>query len=183
MIAEGPHIVLMKLRDIASECLSYIAILQIRIYALYSLNNKLLAVMLFFYFTCSACSAWIVINELSSISSMDSPTSSFFLLLSLIMYFFLLQVTAPILPVDDGFCSSLRLPRGIFRYWIPMLSFECLLCVLVLIQGFWRFRSDNSIFRSGKRLVSNLIRDSVFYFLVCVFYSSCLFFLFSSFIF
>ena len=78
MIAEGPHIVLMKLRDIASECLSYIAILQIRIYALYSLNNKLLAVMLFFYFTCSACSAWIVINELSSISSMDSPTSSFF---------------------------------------------------------------------------------------------------------
>lgn len=72
-----------------------------------------------------------------------------------------------ILPVDNGsFCLPVQLPRGFFRYWIPMLSFECLLCVLAIFQGFLRFRSDISIFRSGKRLVSNLIRDSVLYFLV-----------------
>ena len=53
-----------------------------------------------------------------------------------------------------------------------MLSYECLLCVLVLIQGFRRFKSDSSIFRSGKRLVNILIRDSIIYFLVCVFHFS-----------
>ena len=56
-----------------------------------------------------------------------------------------------------------------------MLSYDCFLCVLVLFQGFRRFRSDSSIFRSGKRLVSILIRDSVIYFLVCVFYPSFFF--------
>lgn len=130
--------------------------------------------MLFFYFACSTCSAWIVFGELSSISSMDSPPSFFFFYFCLIIFFFsfCLQVmTAPpaILSasVDGSFCSTL-LPRGIFRYWIPMLSFECLLCVLALFQGFRRFRSDSSIFRSGKRLVSSLIRDSIIYFLLCV---------------
>ena len=59
-----------------------------------------------------------------------------------------------------------------------MLSYECLLCVLVLIQGFRRFKSDSSIFRSGKRLVNILIRDSIIYFLVCVFHFPLFFFLF-----
>ena len=161
-----------------------IAILQIRIYALYSLNKRLLAVMLIFYFACSACSAWIVIAELSSISSKDSPNEQYLLQSDYI--FLLLQVVAPDLPVEGRFCLSLSLPRGVYRYWIPMLSFECLLCVLALFQGIQRFRSDGSMFHSSKRLVSILIRDSVLYFLVCVFYPfffflplmSCLFLLF-----
>lgn len=132
------------------------AILQLRIYALYSLNKKLLTVMLFFYFACSTCSAWIVFGELSSISIMTAPPA-------------ILSAS-----VDGSFCSTL-LPRGIFRYWIPMLSFECLLCVLALFQGFRRFRSDSSIFRSGKRLVSSLIRDSIIYFLlIFATYLTCL---------
>jgi hypothetical protein len=100
----------------------------------------------------------------------------------LIFFSFLSQVRAPTLPVaslaapDGSSCSTQYLPRGIYRYWIPMLSYESLLCVLVLLQGFQRFRSDRSIFRSGKRLVSNLIRDSVIYFLVCVFYLFSFFF-------
>lgn len=87
-----------------------------------------------------------------------------------------LQVSAPILPtisaVDGSSCLPQFLPRAIYRFWIPMLSYESLLCVLVLIQGFRRFKSDSSIFRSGKRLVSILIRDSIIYFLVCVFHLS-----------
>jgi hypothetical protein len=145
----------------------HIAILQIRIYALYSLNKKLLVVMLIFYFACSTCSAWIVVSELSSISSMDSSDEQFFIA-SQSDFFVLLQATALIFPTDGSFCLPLTLPRGIFRYWIPMLSFECLLCVLALFQGFRRFKADSSMFRSGKRLVNNLIRDSVLYFLVCV---------------
>jgi hypothetical protein len=130
-----------------------------------------------------------------------SPHKQVTSVLIFLFFSFLLEVTVPFLPPvaapDGSACRlTLLLPRGIYRYWIPMLSYESLLCVLVLLQGFQRFRSDRSIFRSGKRLVSNLIRDSVIYFLVCVFYpfsflphplmSSCLFFFpssFSSFIF
>ena len=172
MIAEGLYVVLEKWswKRCFSECPCHIAILQLRIYALYSLNKKLLAVMLMFYVACSGCSAWIVITELSSITGMDLPQRAVLTSQS-DFFFFCYQVTAPILPTDVSYCLPLFLPRGIFRYWIPMLSFECLLCVLVLFQGFQRFRSDSSIFRSGKRLVSALIRDSIVYFLVCVFFS------------
>jgi hypothetical protein len=162
----------------------HIAILQLRIYALYSLNKKLLVTMLILYFSCTGCSAWILITELSSVSSMDFPDEQFYF--SVLIPHLLLQVSAPVFPavtaLDGSSCIPLVLPRGIFRYWIPMLSYECLLCFLVLFQGFRSFRSDSSIFLSGKRLVSSLIRDSIIYFLVCVFHSpqimSCIFFFF-----
>ena len=182
MLAEGLSVPCyqVKLETIASQYLCHIAILQLRIYALYSLNKRLLAWMVIFYLACSACSAWIVLAELTSISSMDSYDVFTFQ-----FWFFFpplpLQVSAPILPtisaVDGSSCLPQFLPRAIYRFWIPMLSYESLLCVLVLIQGFRRFKSDSSIFRSGKRLVSILIRDSIIYFLVCVFHLS--FFLFS----
>jgi len=135
------------------------AILQLRIYALYSLNKRLLAVMMILYLACSACSAWIIITYVPSIA-MNSPIFQ--------------DITA--LPVTDGnSCLPQLLPLGIFEYWIPMLSYDSLLCVLVLFQGFRRFRSNSSIFLSGKRLVNILIRDSVIYFLVIfVTYLTCL---------
>ena len=49
-----------------------IAILQIRIYALYSLNKKVLALMLIPYIVCSAFSAWIISSDLSS-AGMETP--------------------------------------------------------------------------------------------------------------
>jgi hypothetical protein len=84
----------MMFRDIASELPYHIAILMLRIYALYSLNKKLLTVMLIFYFACSACSAWIIITALSSISSMDSSDEQFFKkILDLIYFFFFLSTS------------------------------------------------------------------------------------------
>jgi hypothetical protein len=62
----------MPARDLLILSAYHTANLQIRIYALYSLNKKLLVVMLILYFACSACSAWIIVTELSSLSSMDS---------------------------------------------------------------------------------------------------------------
>jgi len=127
------------------------AILQIRIYALYSLSKKVLALMLIPYVVCSACSAWMIASELSSTA-----------------------VTA-VVPAEGSFCLPSHIPRRFFRFWIPMLSFESLLCALALFQGFRTFRSDGSVFSSGRRLVSILIRDSILYFLVIfVTYLTCL---------
>jgi len=114
------------------------AILQLRIYALYSLNKRLLAVMMILYLACSACSAWIIITYVSSIA-MTSP---------------IFPAIAALPATDGSSCLPQLLPRGIFEYWIPMLSYDSLLCVLVLFQGFQRFRSDSSIFLNGKRLVT-----------------------------
>ena len=49
-----------------------------------------------------------------------------------------------------------------------MIAFESLLCILALFQGFRTFKLGGSVFHSGRRLVSILIRDSILYFLVYV---------------
>lgn len=46
------------------------------------------------------------------------------------------------------------------------MVYESLLCGLALFRGFQTFQSSASPFRSGKYLVSILIRDSILYFLI-----------------
>lgn len=49
-----------------------------------------------------------------------------------------------------------------------MLVSESVLCGLAMYCGFQNYRSEPTLFQAGKRLVVVLIRDSVFYFVVCV---------------
>jgi len=124
------------------------AILQIRLYALYSLNKKVLALMLTFYFSCAASSVWIIVTELSDTLAVV---------------------------VLGRFCLPIGIPHRFYTYWIPMVSYESLLCGLALFQGFRTFRSGGSMFRNGKRLVGIMVRDSILYFLViCATYLTCL---------
>ena len=67
---------------------------------------------------------------------------------------------------DLIFCVPSRITTHFFAFWVPMLAYESLLCGLALFRGFQAFQSSTSPFRSGKYLVSILIRDSVLYFLV-----------------
>ncbi|KAJ7050358.1 hypothetical protein C8F01DRAFT_1264234 [Mycena amicta] len=117
-------------------------ILQMRLYALYYLNKKVLALMLSLFVLCSATSAAIMGTVLNGISSTAHPIP------------------------DVTFCRPNNVPHYFFAFWLPVLLFESLLCVLALYRGFQTFRASVSLYQSGRHLVAILIRDSVLYFLV-----------------
>jgi len=134
-------------------CMLAEGILQIRIYALYSLNKKILALMLICFLACSATSAWVVWTSLSSFGA-----------------------SAVAIP-GGTFCVPFGVSPHFYVFWIPMLAFECLLCFLALVRGFQTFKSKGSLFHSGRQLVGILVRDSLMYFLViCATYLTCLLF-------
>lgn len=123
-------------------CMIAEVILQMRLYALYYLDKKILTLMASTFLVASAVAAAILGHVLSN-----------------------LIVTANPLP-EVNFCFSLNIPAWFFTFWIPIIAFESLLCGLALYRGYQTFRSEGSPFQSGRHLVSILIRDSVLYFLV-----------------
>jgi len=118
-------------------------ILQMRIYALYSLNKKILALMAVCFIasvTVSATIMGMVVTDITAAAFRVTPTILF--------------------------CVPSGVSKHFFAFWIPILFFESLLCGLALYKGFETFRSASSAFRSGRHLVDILVRDSVLYFLI-----------------
>jgi len=134
-------------------------ILQMRLYALYSLNKKILALMVTSFIVTSTMSGIIMGRVLASITATARPFA--FLRLE---------------PLSDVvFCDPSNISSRFFTFWIPMLANECLLCFLALVRGCQTFRSGGTLFRSSRRLVGILIRDSVLYFIVIMStYLTCL---------
>jgi len=117
-------------------------ILQTRLYALYLLNKRVLAFMLVCFVASSACAAAIMGTVLSKISA-----------------------TSELIP-GKYFCIPLGISPHIYAFWIPILAFESLLCVLALARGIHTVRSERGTFYFRRDLVNILVRDSVLYFLV-----------------
>ncbi|KAF9041546.1 hypothetical protein BJ165DRAFT_1489694, partial [Panaeolus papilionaceus] len=126
-------------------------ILQMRIYALYSLNKKVLAVMMIGFAASVLTSSWVLHSVLD-------------------------KVVATALPIPNGkFCVPGHVSDNFYVFWIPMLAYECLLCGLAFFRGLQTFRSQGSLFQNGRQLVGILIRDSVLYFVVITAaYMTCL---------
>lgn len=117
-------------------------ILQLRLYALYHLNRRVLVLM---------CGAFLVSAGTAAV----------------IMGMVLTRISAhsgliPGLP----FCIPVNVPSWFYTFWIPTLGFESLLCALALFRAFKDFRSRTSLFQSGRHIVKILIRDSVIYYLI-----------------
>ncbi|KAJ6576033.1 hypothetical protein DFH09DRAFT_1150238 [Mycena vulgaris] len=123
-------------------CMIAEVILQMRLYALYFLNKKVLALMIATFLLSSTSSAVIMGRALAGITARAHP-----------------------LP-GTTFCYPIGVPDYFFAFWIPIIGFESLLCGLALYRGFQTFRASGSLFQSGKKLVGILVRDSVLYFLV-----------------
>jgi len=127
------------------------ALLQMQIYALYSMNKKILAFMLTFYLSLSAVSAWILQGELA-----------------------LSAAIAISLPGGE-FCIVSNISPKFYTFWLPVLLCDSLLCALAIIGGLRGSKSASSFFRRGFSLVKALILGSVFYYLViAVSYLTCL---------
>ncbi|KAJ7429739.1 hypothetical protein B0H11DRAFT_2211908 [Mycena galericulata] len=126
-------------------CMIAEVILQMRLYALYFLNKKVLALMVVTFLASSASSAVIMGKALSGLAARSHP---------------ILGMPTFCYPV------ATTVPSYFFAFWIPIIAFESLLCGLALYRGFQTFRASGTLFQSGRHLVSILIRDSVLYFLV-----------------
>jgi len=133
-------------------CMLAEAILQTRLYALYSLNKKILAFMLTCFALSVSLSAYIMGFVLSKMA-----------------------VTAIALPADGMFCLASDIASNFYMFWIPLLAFECLLCGLALFKGLQTLRRRRSVLSSGRFLIVILIRDSIIYFFaICATYLTSL---------
>jgi len=117
-------------------------ILQLRLYALYFLNRKVLAFM-----SVTFAGAVIASSTLMGISLAQTRVISNMI---------------PGLP----FCVPTFTPKIFYSFWIPMLISETVLCGLALWRGIQSFRQNRTLFQSGKKMIEVLIRDSFLYFLI-----------------
>ncbi|TEB31063.1 hypothetical protein FA13DRAFT_1791778 [Coprinellus micaceus] len=136
-------------------CILAEIILQMRVYAMYSLNKTVLVVLVTTFFASTGVAAWVMQSVLSKIVP-----------------------KAIHLPDGTSFCMPIGILDHFYMFWIPMLVFECLLCGLAIARAVSTFRFGRggaSNWGSARRLIIVLFRDSVAYFLViCATYLTCL---------
>lgn len=120
-------------------------ILQLRIYALYFLNKKVLFFVGSFFVISTASAATLMGLVLSDISSQAETMAGL------------------------DFCMPLQVRRYLYAYWIPILAFESLLCAMSLFRGLQAFRQQYLVFQSGTQIMTILLRDSIVYFLIIFF--------------
>lgn len=125
-----------------ATCMIAEIILQVRLYALYFLNKRVLALMATCFVATSVASAVVLATTLS-----EMKASSHIL---------------PGVPV----CVPIGVPSHLYAFWIPMIVFESLLCGMALFRGFQGVFGGRALFRSGRHLVDILVKDSIIYFLV-----------------
>lgn len=136
------------------------AILQMRIYALYSMNKKVLAFVLTFYVSLSAVAGWLMWTDLASLTGKQA----WYPLLILAWHAW---IAASAVPIPGG---KFRIPSPdhlfprFYALWIPILLFDSLLGGLAFFRGLQEFKSTRSFFGPRLSLIEILIHDSVFYF-------------------
>ncbi|KAF4616415.1 hypothetical protein D9613_008244 [Agrocybe pediades] len=114
-------------------------ILQMRTFALYGLNKRLLAVMMICYVSVLVSSGIILFKSLGATQIIS-------------------------IPIPGGsFCGISNRVPGFYACWIPPLVYECLLCGLVIFRGVEELKITGSVFSRGQTLIRILIRDSALY--------------------
>ncbi|KAH9896783.1 hypothetical protein C8Q73DRAFT_789102 [Cubamyces lactineus] len=119
-------------------------ILQLRLYALYFRDRRILACMVSVCLGAAASSAYVMGSGLSHITSV--------------------AVTLP--HTRSTVCVPSGLPGNFYAFWIPMLISESVLCGLALFRGFQSYRPGSNVFQSGRRIIEILVRDSLSYFVI-----------------
>jgi hypothetical protein len=137
-----------------------------RLYALYLLDKKILAVMLVSFAITNAAAGYVMGIALAVMQRVF-----FFLYLSQHRPAHtpsLFSAAPRLWPTRPLVCVPLNIPDYFWTYWVPTIIMESLLCGLALYQGVMTFTKGEGLFQSGRRIVGILIRDSAFYYLVCV---------------
>jgi len=133
--------------------------LQLRLYALYYGNKRIVALMLCSFITVMAISAAIMGTTLHGT-----------------------KIEANLIP-GIPFCIPIGTSKHFYAFWIPILSFETLLCFLALFRGYMSYKDQELRLRLRRRkaqrlgnasyqerraatLLEILLPDSVAYFIV-----------------
>ncbi|EKM76900.1 hypothetical protein AGABI1DRAFT_93821 [Agaricus bisporus var. burnettii JB137-S8] len=143
---KGRHFVRWKGWTGLIACMLAEVILQTRLYALYSLNNRILALMVSMFLLSSGLSA-VVMGKVLADMSISATRFSFD-------------------GIEDAFCVPQNISPNFFLFWVPLLVFESLLCGMAVYKGYQSFKAGATMLHSGSRLLSILIRDSVLYFII-----------------
>ena len=141
----------------------YLAVLQMRIYAMYTGSKKVLSLILISFLGATAAALVLVQNMLqeddcSSLRHRSRLPDIDYLLLPVIAF-----------PLLEG--ETMCVPTGIedwnrfWLFWIPILSYESLLFSLALLKGFQCVGED---LISPRNVLRILISDSILYFFSCV---------------
>jgi len=126
-------------------CMIAETILQMRLYAMYFLDKKILCLMVGTFILTSASAATVITVALNQMTALSQ---------------------VPLVVPSMAFCIPMAIPPYIYAFWIPILAFETLLFVLAVLRGIQTYRHTGSTFQSNKRLVGLLIRDSIAYYVV-----------------
>ncbi|KAH9478085.1 hypothetical protein JR316_0010323 [Psilocybe cubensis] len=131
------------------------AILQARLYGLYSKNKKILAIMIPLYVLSIIAAVVLVVKSTGEVTAAH-------------------EIIA--FPINRGhYCIVTSIPRFSLAYWIPGFAFELLLCALAIKKAFGHFKLYGSYYTTGVRIVDVLVGDSIVYFLViAMVYVSCI---------
>ncbi|KDR71313.1 hypothetical protein GALMADRAFT_798523 [Galerina marginata CBS 339.88] len=122
--------------------------LQMRIYALYSLSKKILALMLVCFTAVTCICTWVLGTKLSTPAGIRGHG-----FVTPVGKFCVLNRSNPVDPF--------------YTFWIPVLAFECLLCLLAINSGIQSRKNDGGeLYRGPMGLLRVLVRDSVLYFII-----------------
>ncbi|PPQ95175.1 hypothetical protein CVT25_013074 [Psilocybe cyanescens] len=116
-------------------------ILIMRVYALYMSNKKILGILSILFLACASVDVWLLATNIPRVK---------------------------IIEIGGGvFCApNLKTPHEFYRFWIPPLLFEALLCGMVAYIAIREKLSPISMLSPTRKqsIMSIMIRDSVFYF-------------------
>ncbi|KAI1798266.1 hypothetical protein LXA43DRAFT_1107223 [Ganoderma leucocontextum] len=119
-------------------------ILQLRLYALYFRDKRILALTTFVSVGAAVGASYVMGNALSFITTY-----------------------AIRLPLSNTtVCVPFGLPGDFYAFWVPMLVSESVLCGLAIYRGSYSYRPGANVMQSGKRIIEILVLDSVFYFVI-----------------
>lgn len=158
--------------------------LQLRLYALYYGNKRILALMLCSFIAVMASSAAIMGTALHVTKSEFAVSRLNVCLPYPHGHFFSFTAEANVIP-GIPFCIPIKTSNHFYAFWIPILSFETLLCSLALYKGYRSYKDQELKLRlrrrkaqrlgdastqdvKGATLLEILLRDSVAYFIVWV---------------
>jgi hypothetical protein len=155
MIAEGgllvPVPVFAKVDGI------HAVVLQLRIYALYYLNKRVLLLMSAAFLASSATSATLMGIVLSKIKGTTLSLLTFVTELAIFSF--------PVIPIPGfPFCVASNISHDFYAFWIPILAFETFLFTLALFRFLKYPHSPSTAHLYVIQLFRVLIRDSILYF-------------------
>ncbi|KIY48472.1 hypothetical protein FISHEDRAFT_73668 [Fistulina hepatica ATCC 64428] len=132
--------------------------MQMRVSVLYLLDKRILALMISAFIVAEATAGTILGVILSKVTGEILHSGQ--LAASLFIY---IRTTAITFDLNGNhYCLPIGLQTWFYTYWIPLITFETLLCCLAVFKGF-------SSSRTGRfNLFNLLIRDSVLYYIILV---------------